>query len=319
MLTYLLFVIWFIFLIKGADMLVDGASAIATKMRISHIVVGLTIVAFGTSAPEFVVSMIASIHGNTDIAIWNILWSNIANIFLILGISALIFPIVAPHNTVRKEIPFSLLAAFVLVVMTNDARIDGGSFSGLSKIDGIILLSFFVIFFYYIWELAKNSPDDVWPPQQHQMTFGKSVLLIILGLAGLTIGGKRIVDGAISIATAFHLSESIIWLTIVAIGTSLPELATSALAAYKKQSDIAIGNIVWSNIFNIFWVLWTSALIRPLPFHASSFGDSIMVMVASIFLFICMFIGTRYTLDRRQGALMVVVYVGYILTAVLSS
>jgi len=297
--------------------LVDGSASIAKKLKISSIVIGLTIVAFGTSAPEFIVNIFASVQGNSEIAIGNILGSNIANILLILGISAIIYPITAKKNTVLKEIPLSLLAAVVLGFMANDMIIDGASFSGITRIDGFILLSFFIIFLYYTFGITKSDTDIV-EEKMEVFSYSKAVGFIILGLAGLVIGGKWIVDGAVKIAVFFNISQSLIGLTIVAIGTSLPELATSAIAAYKKQSDIALGNVVGSNIFNIFWILGVSAIIRPLPFNTSSNGDIAMTIFASIILFIVMFIGKKRVIERWQGVFMVTSYVGYVVFLVLT-
>ncbi len=311
MLTYILFIIGFALLIKGADLLVDGASSIAKRLKISAIVIGLTIVAFGTSTPELIVNIMASASGNTDIAIGNILGSNIANILLILGISAIIYPLATKRNTVWKEIPLSLLAAIIVGVMANDMLIDSTSFSGLTRIDGIVLIAFFIIFLYYTFGIAKVSGEAV-DAEIKQHSYFKSIIYIMIGLIGLTVGGKWIVDGAIKIAELFDVSQSLIGLTIVAVGTSLPELATSAIAAYKKQPDIAIGNIVGSNIFNIFWILGVSSIIRPLPFSVSSRPDILMTIFASLLLFLIMFIGKKHTVERWQGALMIAIYIGYI-------
>ncbi|MEK9147459.1 MAG: calcium/sodium antiporter [Patescibacteria group bacterium] len=312
MLTYILFVIGFVLLIKGADLLVNGSVSIAKKLKISSIVIGLTIVAFGTSAPEFIVNIFASIQGNSEIAIGNILGSNIANILLILGISAIIYPITANKNTILKEIPLSLLAIVVLGIMANDKIIDGGNFSSITRVDGIILLSFFIIFLYYIFGITKSTDDIVEKNQIKIFGYPKTVLFIVLGLVCLFIGGKWIVDGAVKIAEFFDISQSLIGLTIVAVGTSLPELATSAVAAYKKQSDIAIGNIVGSNIFNIFWILGVSSLIRPLPFNNSSNGDIVMTIFASVILFLAMFVGKKRVIKRWQGVFMVILYFTYV-------
>lgn len=312
MITYILFIIGFLLLIKGADLLVDGSASIAKKLKISSIVIGLTIVAFGTSAPEFIVNIFASVQGNSEIAIGNILGSNIANILLILGISAIIYPITAKKNTVLKEIPLSLLAIVVLGVMANDTIIDGALFSGITRIDGLILLAFFIIFLYYTFGITKTTDDIVEKDEIKIFSYKKAIFFIILGLASLMIGGKWIVDGAVKIAEFFNISQSLIGLTIVAIGTSLPELATSAIAAYKKQSDIAIGNVVGSNIFNIFWILGASAVIRPLPFNRSSNEDIVMTIFASIVLFLAMFIGKKRVIERWQGVFMVSTYVGYV-------
>lgn len=310
MLTYVLFVIGFFILIKGADLLVDGASSIAQKFRISPLVIGLTIVAFGTSAPELVVNIFASASGNAEIAIGNILGSNIANILLILGISAAIYPLASKRNTVWKEIPLCLLATLVLGAMANDILIDGAGLSILSRIDGFILIAFFVIFLYYTFGIAKVSGGDS-DVEIKKYGLGKSALFIILGLAGLVLGGQWIVDGAVKIAEYFGISQSLIGLTIVAVGTSLPELATSAIAAYKKQSDIAIGNVVGSNIFNIFWILGLSSTIRPLPFNPSANIDILMTIGATLILFLLMFVGKRNIIERWQGIFMVVLYFIY--------
>lgn len=313
MLVYLLFVIGFFILVKGADLLVDGAASIAKKLKISSIVIGLTIVAFGTSAPELVVNILASIKGNTDIAIGNVLGSNIVNILFILGVSAMIYPLKTKENTVWKEIPLSFLAAMILGVMVNDLRIDGMGYSGLTRIDGIVLISFFVIFIYYTFGIAKVE-DDINNAEVEIKEYShlKATSFIILGIIGLVIGGKWIVDGATKIAELFEVSQSLIGLTIVAIGTSLPELATSAVAAYKKQTDIAIGNIVGSNIFNIFFVLGISAIIRPLPFNTIFDLDILMTILASAILFFTMFIGKKHTITKWEGFNMISLYIFYL-------
>lgn len=311
MLTYILFVVGFVLLISGANLLVEGSASIAKNLNISSIVIGLTIVAFGTSAPELIVNIFASVQGNTEIAIGNILGSNIVNILLILGVSSIIYPLATKENTVWKEIPLSLLAAILVGVMVNDTLIDGGTFSGLTKIDGIVLIAFFIIFLYYTFGISKVSGENT-DLEIKDMSYMKSSLYIVGGLLGLVFGGKWIVDGAIKIAEGFNVSQSLIGLTVVAIGTSLPELATSAVAAYKKQSDIAIGNVVGSNIFNIFWILGLSAVINPLPFSKDSVIDIIMTIVASLILFLIMFIGKKHTVERWQGVLMILIYIGYV-------
>ena len=291
--------------------MVEGSASIAKKLNISSIVIGLTIVAFGTSAPELIVNIFASVQGNTEIAIGNILGSNIVNILLILGISAIIYPLATKENTVWKEIPLSLLAAILVGVMVNDLLIDGGTFSGLTRIDGIVFIAFFIIFLYYTFGISKVSGENT-DLEIKDMSYMKSSLYIVGGLLGLVIGGKWIVDGAIKIAEGFNVSQSLIGLTVVAIGTSLPELATSAVAAYKKQSDIAIGNVVGSNIFNIFWILGLSAVINPLPFSKDSAIDIIMTILASLILFLIMFIGKKHTVERWQGVIMILIYIGYV-------
>lgn len=312
MLTYVLFVIGFVLLIKGADFLVDGASAIAWRMKIQPIVISLTVVAFGTSLPEFIVNVFASQLGTSDLAIGNILGSNIANVLLILGVSSLIYPLIAKSNTVWKEVPLSLLAAVVLALMVSDLRIDGGTVSILSRIDGMILLSIFAIFLYYLFGIARADDSDASDTVIRDLSKGKSAMFIVAGLAGLILGGKWIVDGAIEISRHLGISEGLIGLTIVAVGTSLPELATSAVAAYKKQSDIAIGNIVGSNIFNGLWILGCSALIKPLHFKPENEPDIIMNIAVGLLLFAVMFIGRKHVIERWQGALFIVLYIVYI-------
>lgn len=315
--TYILFLVGFFILIKGADLLVGGSASIAKKLKIPSIVIGLTIVSFGTSAPEFIVNIFASINGNTEIAIGNILGSNIANILLILGISAIIYPLVTKKNTVYKEIPLSLLAACLVGVMANDFLIDKVSYSGLTRTDGIALLAFFIIFLYYTFGISKITGEAEDVPGEKNLTYLKATFFIIAGLTGLIFGGKWIVEGAVKMAEYFNVSEALIGLTIVAIGTSLPELATSAVAAYKKQTDIAIGNVVGSNIFNIFWILGVSSLIRPLPFSSSNNPDILMTILASAVLFGIMFIGKKHTIERWQGGMMVAIYIGYIVFLIL--
>jgi cation:H+ antiporter len=310
MLTYLLFIVGFAILIKGADLLVDGASSLAKKLKIPVIVIGLTIVALGTSAPELIVNIFASAQGKTEIAIGNILGSNIFNIFLILGISAIIFPLAVKKNTVWKEIPLSLLAAVAVGVVANDNLIDHVPYSAITRIDGLMFLAFFAIFMWYIYGISKSGGEE--EIKIKEITIQKSFLFIGLGLVCLVLGGKWIVDGAVQIATALGVSESLIGLTIVAAGTSLPELATSATAAYKHNADIAVGNIVGSNIFNIFLILGVSAVIRPLPFSVTNNIDVLMTIAASLALFAFMFIGKRHLLERWQGVLFIITYVVYI-------
>ena len=312
MLLYILLVIGFILLIKGANFLVDGASSIGKRLNISELVIGLTVVAFGTSTPELFVNIFASIKGNTDIAIGNVLGSNIANIFLILGISALIFPLAVGKGTVWKEIPLSLLAALLLGAMASDRLIDKSDTSALTRIDGLVFLAFFIIFMYYSFGIAKriDGIDSHLPQKQHGLL--KSLLLIVGGLVGLVVGGNLIVSGAVHIASSLGVSQSLIGLTIVAVGTSLPELATSAVAAYKRNVEIAVGNVIGSNIFNIFFVLGLSSIIKPLPFHPSSNVDIGTVILASLLLFLWMFTGKRRSIDRWEGIIFLVLYVGYI-------
>jgi cation:H+ antiporter len=311
-LTYVLFIIGFVLLIKGADFLVDGASSIARRFEISDLVIGLTVVAFGTSTPELFVNLVASAKGNTDIAIGNVLGSNIANVFLILGVSSIIYPLSVTKGTVWKEIPLSLLAAVVLGLAANDHLIDNHNFSALTRIDGLIFLCFFIIFLYYSYSIAWEIEGMEQHVPVEQKGMATSLLLIGGGFFGLTLGGKWIVDGAIVIAKNFGISESLIGLTIVAVGTSLPELATSAVAAYRRNVEIAVGNVVGSNIFNLFFVLGTSSIVKPLPFKTQNNFDIGVVVLSSLLLFLFMFTGKKRSLDRWEGAVFLVLYTAYI-------
>ena len=348
MLTYILFVLGFIFLIKGADFLVEGSSTIAKRVGVSDIVIGLTIVSLGTSAPELIVNIFASLKGNVDIGIGNILGSNISNIFLILGISALIYPLKVLRNTTWKEIPLNFLAAVVLFLMANDMLIDKASQSILTRIDGLLLMVFFVIFMNYTISLArkerditpyykklpklafvkvresvrkvlcrqtrgvKKSETTISPPVTREK-MSTAIFLTIIGIIALAYGGEWVVNGAVAVASQFGLSEALIGLTIVAVGTSLPELATSAVAASKRKTDIAIGNVVGSNLFNIFWVLGLSAVIRPLPFNPMINTDVLIYLFATGMLFVSCFTQKRYQIDRLEGSIFVAAYIAYII------
>ena len=311
-LHYLLLVIGFLVLVKGADFLVEGATVIARRFRVSDLVIGLTVVSFGTSAPELFVNVAASLEGSSGIAIGNILGSNIANILLILGISSLIYPLHVEKGTVWREIPFSLLAAVALGIAANDHWIDKLPYSGISRSDGMVFLLFFAIFLYYSASIAREFPDEEDAVSDVRRGLFTSLLMVLGGLAGLSLGGKWIVDGAVHLAVTLGMSEELVGLTIVAVGTSLPELATSATAAYRHNVEIAVGNVVGSNIFNIFFVLGLSATIKPLPFQTSANIDIGMVVLASLILFATMFTGTRRSLDRWEGGVLVWIYVVYI-------
>ena len=308
--SFVLFIVGLILLVIGSNWLVDGASSLARRFNISDLVIGLTIVAFGTSSPELVVNLVASFNGNTDIAIGNVVGSNIFNILLILGISAMITPVVVKSTTTWKEIPFSILAVFVMAIMANDILLDGDPKSGISRIDGMVLLCFFLIFLAYTFALAKHKNHT---PETNEKTISlrKSIVFIILGLLGLFFGGKFLVDGAIDIARIFGLSEQVIGLTVVAAGTSMPELFTSVIAAIKKNSDIAIGNVVGSNIFNIFLILGLSASIRPIPYDMKSNLDLLVLFISSLLMFLFLFIGKGRRINRIQGAFFLLAFLAY--------
>ncbi|OGE80772.1 MAG: sodium:proton exchanger [Candidatus Doudnabacteria bacterium RIFCSPHIGHO2_12_FULL_48_11] len=311
MLTYALFLLGFAVLIKGADLLVDGASSIARRLRVSDLVIGLTIVAFGTSAPELFVNIFASMQGNTDIAVGNIIGSNIVNMLFILGLAAVIYPLKVTKGTVWKEIPLSLLAVALVFFMANDRLVDRMDFDLLTRSDGLSLLAFFIIFLYYTFGIAKAQGEEFLAhPKQYSLF--RSIGMIALGLFGLVVGGQWIVNGAISIAQSFGLSEALIGLTIVAVGTSLPELATSLVAAYKKSPDIAVGNVVGSNIFNVFLILGLSSVIRPLPLNSDLNFDIMIAAAAAVLLFGWMFIGKHHRLERWEGGVFVAFYIFYL-------
>lgn len=311
--SLILFLVGLTLLILGSNWLVDGASNVARRFNISDLVIGLTIVAFGTSSPELVVNLVASFNGNTDIAIGNVVGSNIFNILMILGVTAMVAPIAIKKTTTWNEIPFSILAILVMWLMANDMEIDKSSVSEISRIDGMVLLCFFLIFLAYTFALARTKDKTFETPGSGKIIgLPKSILFIILGLAGLIIGGKLLVNGAVEIARILHLSEEAIGLTVVAAGTSMPELATSVVAAFKKKSDIAIGNIIGSNIFNIFLVLGVSASIRPIPFdYEKSNPDLYFLMGISMVLFAFIFIGKGRRINRWQGALFFIAFVAY--------
>ena len=331
MLTSLLIIPGLYFLVKGADLFVDGASSIAKKFKISPLVIGLTIVAFGTSLPELIVSTTSAFSGNTDIALGNVIGSNIGNILLILGISATISKISVKSSTVWKEIPFSLLASIMVLLFAVQQFLDQSAILKLlenvnnylylnqnTKIGeigityGLILLFLFVIFIYYNFGIAKNtdsSEDDV---EIKNLSTKKSVFYVLGGLAILVVAGNITVDGAVNIAKLFNVSEALIGLTIVAIGTSLPELVTSVVAATKKQSDIAIGNVIGSNIFNIFFILGITATLRPIPIFASSLIYIIVLVIATVYTFVSLFILEKHKIGRIEGISLIVLYILYV-------
>ena len=301
-------------LILGAEWLVRGASSIARKSGISPLVVGLTVVAFGTSAPELTVNLYSALTGTTDIAIGNIIGSNIANILLILGVTAAIVPLAVKSTTVKWEIPLALLAGVLVLIFGSDRLFDGGVADVITRTDGLALLALFTVFMCYIFVLARHD-KEVAPPEEAEkapVNTPFAILLVLVGLAGLVIGGKILVDQAVLLARLAGLSEAVIGLTIVAIGTSLPELATSIVAAFKKEVDIAIGNIVGSNIFNVFWILGLTSVIAPLPVPEGFMVDASVGIGAVLLLLGSLFIGIKQRLDRWQGVVFVLLYIAYL-------
>jgi cation:H+ antiporter len=306
-----LLIVGFIVLIYGANFLVNGASSLAKRFNISELAIGLTVVAFGTSTPELIVSAISSMQGHNEVAFGNVIGSNIFNLYMILGAAGVIYPIVVQSSTVWKEIPYSLLAIVMLFVLVNDVWLFNKDVNILSQIDGLILLLFFVAFIWYVFVSIKNDPAATESPIK---IYGmpKTITLIIVGLAGLILGGKLVVDNAIEIAQSFGVSEKLIGLTIVAAGTSLPELATSIVAALKNRSDIAIGNVVGSNIFNIFLILSICSLIKPIPYNAAMNTDIYMIVAGTALVFIAMFAGKARKLDRWEAVILLLAYFAYV-------
>lgn len=307
--SFLLLALGFIILIMGAHWLVKGAASLAKRLNVPQIVIGLTLVAFGTSTPELVVNISAALRGAADLSFGNIIGSNNFNIFIILGISALIYPMQVKRDTTYKEIPFALFSSLILLLMVNDTWFDGNSINLLSRGDGLILLGLFILFIMYAHNLSKQEQETEKPFKTHKLPL--LLLFILGGLTGLVLGGNWVVKYALIIARDVGISEKIIGLTIVAAGTSLPELATSAVAAYKKHSDIALGNIVGSNIFNLLLILGITAQIKPLPYQSSFNTDQYVMLLSVILLFGFVFIPHRHTLNRWQGALLILVYAVY--------
>ena len=305
----LLFIAGLLLLVKGADWLVGGASALAKKYNISDLAIGLTIVAFGTSAPEMIVNIFAAKDAHYDVVMGNIIGSNIFNLFFILGIAGIITPLVVQVSTVWKEIPLSLFAAIILLLLANNFF--GISDPTISTIDGIFLLCVFAGFLFYVYKQMKAEnyvPSEI---SHVPMSNLKITLFILGGLGGLIAGGKLVISSSVDIAHAMGISEKIIGLTIVAAGTSLPELATSVVAALKKKCDIAVGNVIGSNIFNIFLILATSSLVKPIIYNTNFNRDIFILILGTIFLFVAMFTGQKKKLDRWEAALLLITFIGY--------
>ena len=305
-------VVGFVALVKGADWLVDGASAIAKRFGISDLVIGLTVVAFGTSMPEFVVNMVSVAEGSTDLAITNILGSNIINTFVILGLTALVYPIVSQKRSRDFDIPMSIIAGVLVLIFVAVQLPFGEAGKGIGHLGGGVLLAFFCYFLYNTFRNAKEGVKELKSEGVKELTIQRAIGLIIGGLVGLVVGGELIVKSAVDLATRMGVSEAIIGLTIVALGTSLPELATSVIAAAKHNSDIAIGNVFGSNIFNVFFVLGTSAAIHPLPAYEGIELDACMAAMGSIIVWLAVKTDKDRKVQRWAGALLLIVYGGYL-------
>ena len=306
---FALLVVGFLLLIKGADYFVEGASKIADKFHIPQIVIGLTIVAFGTSAPEAAVGIAAGLHGNADIALGNVIGSNVMNILLLLGVACVITSVITPVaiqlTTMKYEVPFVIFISAIVGVL--------GYFGGsIGFVDGLILWVLFILFFVYLIKLSKSGKavmDDV-PESDANESLMKLIIMTVLGMAAIVIGSQVTVDSASALAKIFGMSERLIGLTIVAFGTSLPELITSVTAALKGITDIAIGNIVGSNIFNILFVLGTTALIVPLNYSADFIFDNVLCVVSAVLLLVCVIRNKKLT--RIGGSILLLVYAGYL-------
>lgn len=311
MLTSILFLLLGLaVLIMGGELLVRGAASIAKRFGISTLVIGLTVVAFGTSAPELFVNMYSAYRGEADLAIGNIIGSNIANILLILGISASIRPLKIQSNTTWKEIPFALLAIVMVFIMGNDIMFDGAPQNAITRTDGFSLIGMFAIFMFYTFGIGKNSSTGAEKIKQYPVLL--SLAFTIGGILALFFGGKLVVENASALARILGMSETLIGLTIVAVGTSMPELVTSAVAAYHGHDDIAVGNIVGSNIFNIFWILGLTSVLLQLPFTGSINFDVLVAIGATLALFLSVFIGRRHEIKRWQGIILILSYVTYL-------
>lgn len=304
----ILLALGFIVLIKGADYFVDGASAVAGNFKVSKMLIGLTIVAFGTSAPEFAVSVKSLIAGNVDITLGNVIGSNILNILLILGVSALIHPLTVKNNTVKKELPITLLITTLLAVLLSDHLFDSNLTNAFTRSDGVVLLLFFLVFIYYLISMMRKKIDD--EKQENIMSLSKAILFTVGGIAAIVLGSNLVVDSASFLAKALGVSERMIGLTIVALGTSLPELVTSITATRKGEYDIAIGNVVGSNIFNIGIVIGLPVTIfGGMSGITFNYIDLIIMVMSALLLF--MFSFNDYKITKKEGIIFLIVFIGY--------
>ena len=309
LLNILLLIIGFILLIKGADFFVDGASSTAQNFKVSKMLIGLTIIAFGTSSPEFAVSMQSLAKGSTDMLLGNVIGSNILNILLILGVASVIHPIKIRDNTVKKELPLCMLISTLLVVLFLDIKLADGIVNQITRSDAIVILLFFTIFIYYLITLARQKRDsnqDEKPP----FKLGKSLILVVIGLISIILGSNMVVNNASSIATKLGLSERIIALTIIAFGTSLPELVTTIVSSRKGEQDLLLGNIIGSNIFNACVVLGIPvALYGTITPTSFNYIDLIALIFSSFLLFV--FAETKRTITRFEGLAMLFIFLAY--------
>lgn len=310
--TWVLLLFGFVLLMKGADFLVEGSVAVAEKLRIPSLIIGLTIVAFGTSCPELSVSLTAAIEGQNALAYANVVGSNIFNLLVVVGLSAVLSPMAVKKSMVKTELPISLVLAVLLVIFTFGAFSAGAA--NLSRLEGLILLVLFALFMVYIVRSALNNRIEAGENEfGRNLPMWRSLLYIFGGLAAIIWGGDLVVEAATVIAAAFGMSENLIGLTIVAVGTSLPELVTSVVAARKGESDLALGNAVGSNIFNIMMILGISSVISPLVIEYQAVIDTVCLIAVT--LLVTVMAGRKYKIGRAEGLLMILIYVAYMIYA----
>lgn len=310
-------IVGLVLILSGANFLTDGASAVAKKFGLTDLVIGLTVVAFGTSAPELVISITASADGNPELAVGNVIGSNIFNILAIIGITAMVRPIAIKKSVMTIEIPMVLLSSVIILILGSSVILDHTQANIISRVEGLLLLIFFLLFMRYTFATARNTPDAGSDPQAadtnklKNIKMWQAIVFIIGGLAALIWGGNKFVQGASAIASGLGVSEAVIGLTIVAIGTSLPELATSIVAALKNEPGLAIGNVIGSNIFNIFMVLGTAAVVKPLPFGNINYVDLWVLTGASLMFIIFGWFFKKRIITRAEGTIMAICYILY--------
>jgi cation:H+ antiporter len=292
--------------------MIRGASQIAARFGLSEIVIGLTLLSVGTSLPELLVNIMANLNGSADLAIGNVLGSNIANVLLVLGCAAIVRPLPIRDATLFSEIPFSLSAAFLVGFLANAHLLGAQTGLMISRVDGLILIGFFLLFLVYIFQVWGDQHQAVTEVIEHEGSLAKSLFWVLCGSIGLAIGASWVVDGALAISAFFDVSESFVGLTIVAIGTSLPELVTCVIAARRGNTDLAVGNVIGSNIFNLLWVLGLGAIICPMPFDQVSNIDITMIVASSALLLLAVAIGRKYLVDRKEGTAFVISYLIYV-------
>ena len=312
--SFILLIVGLVLILLGADALVNGASAVARKYGISEFVVGLTIVGIGTSAPELIVSAISAINGSSDIAIGNVVGSNISNVFMILGITAIIAPISLTKSNLKYDLPIALGVSLLLFVLAYDSIFLGKEFNVISRWDGLILIAMFVLFMIYSFKSSASGDqnEESAESENGKVNIVKSVLLIVCGLVGLVLGGRLFVNSGSDIARGFGVSDAFIGITVMAVGTSLPELAASVNAAIKKKGQMALGNVIGSNIFNILLILGTSSIIRPLTLGGITMIDMGMMILTTVMIMLSALLISKKEIKRGVGALFFMIYVAYI-------